>query len=241
MREEPIDLDAEKARVLWELRAFRDLCLPAFFAPGGIRPIWDDRRPLGTPDVANRPLHRWRQTVDRLAQALIEPKSPLDRDEYDDFLFEKPEGDYSVRDGRIIWRVGVGVYCNHESNAYAFLDRVGLGDEVEGDPVEFLLARMPVARGWLLGLGVDHPNLGDTLCCLLPLLAEGDPEAVMDLLDPETWRALVLDEVGITPEVRVKRLGIIDVHLPRYLNNALLHIFGSMANNHFTAMGVIDD
>ena len=50
-----IDLDAEKARVLDELKAFRDVCLPAFFAPGGIEPVWDDDLPLGGPDVANRP------------------------------------------------------------------------------------------------------------------------------------------------------------------------------------------
>ncbi len=238
MDELQIDLYAEKARVLDELKAFQDVCLPAFFAPGGIKPVWDDRRPLGEPDVANRPLHRWRRAVDRLAQTLIEPDFPLERGDFADFLFEKPEGDYSVRDGRVVWRVGVGMYCNRESNAYAYLDRMGLGDVVEGDPVEFLLARMPVARGWLLGLGVDHPNLGNILCCLLPLLAEGDPEVVRELLDPETWRALVCDEAGTTPEVSVKRLGIIEVHLPRYLNNALLHVFGALANNHF--MTILD-
>jgi len=231
-----IDLDAEEARVLGELKAFRDVCLPAFFAPGGIKPVWDDLRALGEPDVANRPLHRWRRAVDRLSHALVEPCEPLDRGEYDDFLFEKPVPDYAVRDGRISWRVGVGMFCNRESNAWAILEWMGLGDEVEGDPVEFLNARSADARSWLIGLGVDHPNLGSILCSLLPLLAEGEPGVVKELLDPETWRALVLDEAGITPEVRVHRLGIVDVVLPRYLNNALLHTFGSLANNHFAAI-----
>jgi len=238
MGEERIDLDAENARVLGELEAFRDKCLPAFFAPGGIHPVWDDRRALGEPDVANRPLHRWRQAVDRLALALVEPELPLHRDEFEDFLFEKPEPGYTVRDGQIVWRVGVGLYGNREPNAYAFLERMGLGDVVEGDPVEFLNSRVPAARTWLLGLGVDHPNLGDTLSCLLPLLAEGAPEIVKELVDLETWRALVLDEAGITPtpEVRVRRLEIVDVVLPRYLNNALLHVFGALANTHFPSI-----
>jgi len=231
-----IDLDAEEARVLEELTAFRDACLPAFFATGGIQPVWDDRRPLGEPDVANRPLHRWRRAVDRLAHALVQPDFPLDRGDLADFLFEEPETDHAVREGRVVWKIGVGLSCNREPNAYAFLERMGLGDVVEGEPVEFLNSRAPAARTWLLGLGVDHPNLGDTLCFLLPLLAEGDPDVVRELLDPETWRSIVLDEEGITPEVRVHRLGIVDVHLPRYLNNALLHVFGSLANNHFPAI-----
>jgi hypothetical protein len=132
--------------------------------------------------------------------------------------------------------VGVGLYCNRESNAWAFLTRMGLDAEVEGDPVEYLNARMPAARNWLFGLGVDHPNLGDVLCFLLPILAEGDPDFVEEALDPETWRALVLDEEGITPGMRVERLRLIDVHLPRYLNNALLHVFGALTNNRFPAI-----
>ena len=236
-----IDMDAEKARVLEELKAFQDVCLPAFFAPGGIVPVWDDRRPLGEPDVANRPLHRWRRAVDRLAHALVETDFLLDRVDFADFLFEKPEGDYSVHEGQIVWRVGVGMYCNRESNAYAYLDRMGLGSEVVGDPVEFLNSRTPAARSWLLGLGVDQPDLGNTLCFLLPLLAEGDTQVVKEMLDPETWQALVLDKEGIMPEVRVKRLRIIDVHLPRYLNNALLHVFGALANNRFaTILDLLD-
>ena len=231
-----IDLDAEKAIVLSELTAFRDKCLPAFFARGGIEPVWDDRRALGEPDVANRSLHLWRRAVDRLALALVEPGSPLHRIEFEDFLFEKPDPGDIVRDGRINWRVGVGLYCNRESNAWRYLEMMGLGEEVEGDPIEFLNSRTPAARTWLLGLGVDHPDLGNSLCFLLPLLAEGNPQVVNEMLDPETWRALVLDEAGITPIARVEKLELVDVVLPRYLNNALIHVFGSLANNHFPAI-----
>ena len=233
-----IDLNAERARVLNELRAFRDVCLPAFFAPGGIEPVWDDDLPLGGPDVANRPLHRWQQTVDRLVHLLVEPETRLDRAEFEDFLFEKPEGDFSIRGGRIFWRVGVGIYCNREPNAWAFLTRMGLESEVEDDPIAYLNARSSVARDWLLGLGVDHPNLGDALCFLLPLLAEGNTEVVKELLNPETWRSNVLAEGKTTPEVRANRLRLINLQLPRYANNALLHVFGVLANNHFE--GILD-
>lgn len=228
-----MDLDAERARVLDELKAFRDVCLPAFFAPGGIEPVWDDDLPLGGPDLVNRPLHCWQEAVDRLAHVLVEPGTRLDRAEFEDFLFEEPVPDFSVRGGRIFWRVSLGIYCNREPNAWAFLERMGLIDEVEDDPVEFLNMRSTVARDWLLGLGADHPNLGDTLCCLLPLLAEGNAEVVKEMLEPETWRASVLAEGITTPEVRTIRLRMIDDQLPRYFNNALLHIFGALANNHF--------
>ena len=228
-----IDLDAEKARVLDELRAFRDVCLPAFFAPGGIEPVWDDDLPLGGPDVANRPLHRWQEAVDRLAHVLVEPDTLLDRAEFDDFLFEEPVPDFSVRGGRIFWRVSLGIYCNREPDAWAFLTRMGLEAEVEGDPIEFLNTRIPSPETWLFGLGVDHPNLGDTLCYLAAAPRRRRPKFVKELLDPETWRSIVLAEAGITPEVRANRLRLIDVQLPRYTNNALLHVFGSLANNHF--------
>ena len=228
-----IDLDAEKVRVLDELKAFRDVCLPNFFAPGGIEPVWDDDLPLGGPDVANRPLHRWQDAVDRLAHVLVELDTLLDRVEFKDFLFEEPEGDYSFHNGRITWRVGVGLYCNREPDAWAFLTRMGLEKEVEGDPVEFLNARTPTARTWLFDLGVDHPNLGDTLCTLMPLFAEGNIDVLKEMLDPETWRSIVLAETGITPEVQSNRLRLIDAQLPRYTNNALLHVFGALANNHF--------
>ncbi len=108
---------------------------------------------------------------------------------------------------------------------------MGLEAEVEGDPIEFLNARVPTARVWLFGLGVDHPNLGDTLCTLLPLLAEGDTDVVKEILDPEGWRSIAFAEAGITSEVRAKRLRLIDVQLPRYTNRALLHVYGSLANN----------
>lgn len=236
MGDEQFDLETEVQHVRGELIAFRDVCLPAFFKPGGIEPVWDDHRPLGKPGVANRPLHRWQEAVDRLADALDGPESPLIRGESEDFLFEKPEPSYAVRDEKIVWRVGVGLYCNREPNAWAFLTHMGLGDDVQGDPIEFLLSRADAARTWLLDLGVDHPNLGDTLCFLLPLLAEGDPDAVKEMLDPETWRTLVLDEAGVTPEARSQRLRLTDVQLPRYLNNALLHVFGTLANDHFSAI-----
>ena len=228
-----IDLDAERARVLDELTAFRDLCLPAFFATSGIQPVWDYDLTLGGPDVANRPLHCWQEAVNRLAHVLVESDTKPKRAEFDDFLFEKPEPDFSVGGGRIFWRISLGIYCNREPDAWAFLFRMGLEAEVEGDPVEFLNTHSTVARGWLLDLGVDHPNLGDALCFLLPLLAEGNTEVVKEMLDPETWRSIILTEARTTPEVRAIRLRLIDDQLPRYFNNALLHVFGALANNHF--------
>ncbi len=228
-----IDLNAEKASALDELKAFRDVCLPAFFAPGGIEPVWDDDLPLGGPEVANRPLHRWQEAVDRLALVLVEPDALTDRAQFGDFLFEEPVPDFSIRGGRIFWRVSLGLYCNREPDAWAFLTRMGVEAEVVGDPIEFLNARISVARDWLFSLGVDHPNLGDTLCTLLPLLAEGNTDVLKEMLDPETWRATVLAEAGITPEDRALRNRLIDNQLPRYTNNALLHVFGALANNHF--------
>lgn len=236
MGEGKVDLGVEKARVLGELAAFQDVCLPAFLDHGGIKSVQEDRRPMGDGKV-NRPLHLWRRAVDRLADTLAYPVTLLAREEYKDFLFSPPEPGYTVRDGRISWQVCVGFLCNREPYARALLGRMGLGEGAGGDPVESLHAQMPAVRDWLLGiLEVNHPGMGDTLCLLLPLLAEGDRDVVKELIDPETWRNLVLEEEGISPGARLEKLRIADVRLPRYLNNALLHVFGSLANNHFPAI-----
>jgi hypothetical protein len=70
---------------------------------------------------------------------------------------------------------------------------------------------------------------------VLPLVADADPAFAKLALDPETWRNLILAEQDISEEERAMRLQPIEgPWFGHVLNNALLHTFGSLANNNFT-------
>ena len=101
------------------------------------------------------------------------------------------------------------------------------------DPVKQLVAYFPEVRDWLLGLPVDETGLWNAICLVLPLLVDADLEFVLRALDTESWRGIVLGSPGLTPAERMRRLGVIDGHFHRVLNNALLHVLGAMANNRF--------
>ena len=60
-----------------------------------------------------------------------------------------------------------------------------------------------------------------------------DPSFAKRALDQQTWRAIVLDDREINDCNRRRRLEVLDGVFPRVLNNALLHIMGAMACNHF--------
>ena len=73
-------------------------------------------------------------------------------------------------------------------------------------------------------------DLSNALCHALPFIADADPVFAKLVLEPETWRNLVL--------VDGKRFKWDGELFGGVLNNALLHVLGSLANNHFT---VIED
>jgi hypothetical protein len=89
-------------------------------------------------------------------------------------------------------------------------------------------------RRWLMRLAVDSPELWNSLCSVLPLIADADPSFAKLALDPETWSNLVLNDRGISEEQRAKRQQMIDGQwFGHVLNNALLHVLGALANNYF--------
>jgi hypothetical protein len=100
------------------------------------------------------------------------------------------------------------------------------------------LSQQPEVQHWLLTRPVDSCELYNALCYLLPFIADADPAFAKLALDPDTWRRIVLSDPHITQEDRTTRLERIDGHFAHALNNALLHVLGSLANNHFL---LIDD
>jgi hypothetical protein len=79
--------------------------------------------------------------------------------------------------------------------------------------------------------------LSNNLCFVLPPLADVDPPFAALALDPDTWRSIVLANCNISPEERRRWLNAIEHGYLRHgINNALLHVLGSLANNHFMAI-----
>jgi hypothetical protein len=88
-------------------------------------------------------------------------------------------------------------------------------------------------KRWLMGLPPDC-ELANSLCYLLPFVADADPAFVKLALDVDTWRGVVLADRGITEAEPAERLNLVDSWWFGYvLNNALLHALGGLASNHF--------
>ena len=86
-----------------------------------------------------------------------------------------------------------------------------------------------------MSLPVDSPELANALCMVLPLISDADPAFAKLALDPETWRNLVLADRDITEGEREKLLQMVNSQwFAHTLNNALLHVLGTLTNNHFT-------
>jgi hypothetical protein len=225
-----IDLETEIARVRGELFAFRDRCLPTFFGRGG---LIDPMPELGGPQWLE--LHEWRRAVDRLIEALpgAECSGRLDLGVFA-FIHETCDPGFSIKDGRVVWRCGVGVMIISEEIAESTLIGMGKKLHLGESALQSLVDGLPEVERWLLGLPVEGSELHNILCTTLPLLVDADPEFVGRALDPETWRGIVLDRTGLTPRERAAELALVDSDFFRnVLNNSLLHVMGGAANNRF--------
>jgi len=228
-----IDIRAEIARVQAELVLFRERCLPAFFGTP-IDPVFETKYGEWVAEKFGRnpPLSNWQRATCRLAELL--PLGPLpansssiSREAFQEFLHQPFTPSYCVRERRIIWQMRIFTdpsicanYCG------SFPDLVAALGE--------LPARLPEVRQWLMSLPVDSTELANILCLGLPFIADADPSFAKLALDPATWRHLVLADRDITEELRTRRLKWLDGQgFPHWLNNALLHTFGSLANNNF--------
>ena len=221
-----IDIKAEVARIQSELVFFRERVLPALFETP-IDAVFESEYCDSVREKCNLRLSEWQEATRRLAELL--PLGPLtsstiSREDFKEFLFQEATPSFCFRDGRIVWRIGLFVdrslcslYCRN------------LPESALDNP-----DRLPEVRQWLMSLPADSTELANMLCMALPFIADADPAFAKLVLDKETWRKVVLADRGITEEQRAKRLKTVGgPWFGHVLNNALLHTFGSIANNHF--------
>jgi hypothetical protein len=225
-------LDHEIAKVQAELMMFRDECLPVFLGP----------HPDETPhsiraleiEKSNQILP-WYQAVTKLSEALPLPGTQiaaLKAEDFKDFMFQGATPAFSISHGSIRWRIGL--YASAEiSLGLCRPPCMDLRDNDEDRMREFL-AKLPQIKSWLMTLPVTDCMLSNAMCMVLPFLADVDPLFVGLALDPDTWRSIVISHPTASEDERQRRLGAIQHGYLRHgMNNALLHVLGSLANNHF--------
>jgi hypothetical protein len=234
---EQIDIKAEIARVQGELIVFRDFCLSAFFGTP-IDPVFQTEYGEWVAEKFGRnpPLSNWQRATCQLAQLLpLGPLPPnsweISREDFKEFLFQEATPSFCVRQERIVWQITL----------YMDLDMCFCGwrgcssEPMDGrEALAEFLADVSAVRRWLMSLPVDSTQLANSLCSVLPLIADADPAFAKLALDPETWSNLVLADRGTTEEERKKRLKCVEGQwFGHTLNNALLHVLGAVANNNF--------
>jgi hypothetical protein len=242
MEDHRVPLEAEIASVQRELYTLRDEYLPVFLAlpPGGHFPRFTPDFVRAQEQQISQRLSRWRQAVSRLSAALSlahrgESGSALVKENFSDFTFQEATPSYTVTDQGIHWEIGLFVNMVWVRNwcLPPALRAAGKADAEKED----LLAVLPEVKTRLLGLAIDGSVLANAFSMIVPFIADVDPSFAKLSLDPETWRCLVRGNATISEEQRQKWLASIDDELFRHaINNALLHVFGSLANNHFMAI-----
>jgi hypothetical protein len=232
-----LNLKYEIAKVQTELIFFRDRCLPAFLdrevddSLGEEYAEWVREKIQA---VAGQ-LSGWQRATNRLSDFLplgsLAPDSPdISREEFKEFLFQDAKPSMSMRDGRIIWKIEL--YMSPD-----FCVPSCPSCPVFPTDLEKFQARLPDVQHWLMSFPVDSIELYNALCTVLPFIADADPAFAKLALDLDTWRDIVIRDSDITDDVRTKWLRRIEGYFGHVLNNSLLHILGSLANNHFLLIG----
>jgi hypothetical protein len=213
-----IDLAVERARVRAELECFRDRCLPPLITPGR--------------GEADDPLEHWQERVGRLLDAL-EAKTDL-LDDLVDPLQEAGTPRYALGDRRIHWQIEVFLPLYSDPHFLVpILERLGPGLAPDQSLWEALRAHLPEIEAWFLDQDPAHSTQWNLLCTLVPTIATLDPAFAWHALDRGTWRTRVLNDPNLSYTLRTSRLRTIDGLLSRVVNNAILHTFAALANNHF--------
>jgi hypothetical protein len=202
----------EIAKVQAEIVAFRNEYLPVF--------LETSRTPELIPPVAFEHqqntfhlLSSWQEAITKVGDALPLPgdATTLDPAEFKDFMFCEGTPGYSLSINNIRWKIGM--YCDIRTALLSGYRPPELGDNQTFTEDDFWAA-IPEIEAWLLSLDTMDGRLWNPLCMTLPFIADVDPAFAKKALDLGTW-------------------GKVHPWFEHVVNNALLHVLASLANNHF--------
>ena len=205
-------LGHEIAKVQAEILAFRNEYLPVFMEIS--------RTPELIPPIAFESqqntfhlLSSWQDAITKVADALPLPgdSAKFNQAEFKDFMFCEGTPGYSLLNNSISWKIGM--YCDIRIAILSGYRPPDLGDNENFTEDDFWTA-IPQIETWLLSLNAMDGLLWNPLCMTLPFIADVDPDFAQKALDLNTW-------------------GKTNPWFEHVVNNALLHVLASLANNHF--------
>ena len=206
-------LGNEIATVQAEIVVFRNEYLPVF--------LEISRRPELIPPIAFEQqqntfhlLSSWQDAITKIGDALPLPgdagdTTTLDPAEYKDFMFCEGTPGYSRSNNNIRWKIGL--FCDLGT---ALLFGPRLPEKNDNLTEAECWTAVPEIEAWFLSLDPMDGRLWNPLCMVLPFVADVDPAFAKTALDLNTW--------GKTSPI-----------FEHVVNNALLHVLGALANNHF--------
>ena len=158
-------------------------------------------------------LSSWQVAITRVGDALPLPgdTTTLDRAEFKDFMFCEGTPGHSLSAEGIRWKIGM--FCDMSITLLKGYRPPCLGEDDEVTEADFWAA-IPQIEAWLLTLDPSDSYLSNLLCMTLPFIADTDPVFAKKALDLNTW-------------------GETHPWFEHVVNNALLHVLASLANNHF--------
>jgi hypothetical protein len=237
MKLNEIDLEAEISRVQGEIEVFRDECLPAML--GGTT-----EAQLRQQTRATDSLSAWQDAARRLAKALSN-EAPLHAEAFREFGIDGREfvnhsaSAWRFQAGRIRWRIRLfigfdGALLWYPAQKEEQQRLSASADWPTEHRIEIEAGLLNVGAGGQCDAMVAICTLGNAFCFVLPWIADVDPPFAKMALDKETWRTLLVTNHALSASERDERLRIIDGRIfGHMLNNALLHVLGALANNHF--------
>ena len=205
-------LGHEIAKVQAEIVAFRNEYLPVFLeisrTPELIPPIAFERQ-----QNTFHLLSSWQDAITKVGDALPLPgdTTTLDPAEYKDFMFCEGTPAYSLSNNNIRWKIGM--FCDISIVLLSGYLPPSLGNGGDFTEADFW-ASIPEIEAWLLSFDAMDGRLWNPLCMTLPFVADVDPAFAKKALDLNTW-------------------GKVNPCFEHVVNNALLHVLASLANNHF--------
>lgn len=230
-------LRTEIEQVLAEIREFKEHLLPGIAASdpdlftAQLNPDpkpWTERL---------RTLDEWQNAAGQLRQILESQLSQaprtLDITAFERFMWSKPSVDYTIEEHRIHWQISCYAKVDWLSAVHTYFRQdFGWPPKDENHPGYSVEA----TKHWLLAGSVQSTQLWNALTAgVLPAVADHDPAFAKRLLSWEDWWLRIATNPTLSESERDAELDGVCNKLPfkLVLHNALLHVIGSLANNHF--------
>jgi len=240
MNEPRAFLRNEIANVQSELIAFRDEYIPVFLDCPLLESM-PDHVPDFVREQAVETSHRissWQGAITKVSEALPisgQQTTRIKTADFEDFMFTGATPGFEHLNDGIRWRISLMIRLDWE---YCCGWPLCLEQQERAEDRErVFFANLPQIKDWLMGLSVTDSVLLNALCMILPFIADVDQAFAKLALDLETWRSLVTSYPQLSEEERRKSLDEIDHgHFLHAINNALLHVFAALGNNHFMSI-----